>query len=86
VGASSRADRETLSEDGDANACSKARGSDWSPPEGCAAVIRLELVPVRDPIPHAACAKGEKWDASQSKCVSDGAMLLPLLLLLGFAA
>jgi opacity protein-like surface antigen len=85
-GVGSRAVRETLSKDGEEDACSKARGSDWSPPEGCAAVIRLELVPVHEPTPHAACAKGERWDESQSKCVDDGSKLLPLLLLLGLAA
>ncbi|HNS97929.1 MAG TPA: DUF1566 domain-containing protein [Polyangiaceae bacterium] len=44
---SGSAEKESLSEDGNADACAKATGSDDAPPYGCAALIRLELVPIK---------------------------------------
>lgn len=38
--------RETLSSDGDQQACSHATRADQAPPEGCSAIVRLEVVPL----------------------------------------
>jgi hypothetical protein len=46
VGAGSSADREILKSDGDQDACALASSADVQPPEGCAALLRVEVVPV----------------------------------------
>ena len=46
AGARSQASRETLSRDGDAQSCGKAKREDTEPPQGCGALLRLELAPV----------------------------------------
>jgi len=46
AGGSSAASRETLTQDGDDSACAKATGHDERPPDGCGALIRLEVAPV----------------------------------------
>jgi TPR repeat protein len=46
AGASSQAARETLTKAGDVSSCVKATTADKSPPEGCGALIRLEVVPI----------------------------------------
>jgi hypothetical protein len=38
--------RETLSSDGDQQACGHATRADQAPPEGCSAIVRLEVVPL----------------------------------------
>jgi hypothetical protein len=57
--------RETLSRDGNFDACNKARDSDRSPPEGCGGVVRVEVVPVSVP----ACPSGTR--SSGSVCVTE---------------
>jgi hypothetical protein len=47
IRSSGSAEKESLSEDGKAEACAKATRSDDTPPDGCAALIRLELVPIK---------------------------------------
>jgi hypothetical protein len=47
-GASSSAAKEMLQKDGEDSACQKSTGSDASPPDGCGALIRLEVLPVRE--------------------------------------
>jgi hypothetical protein len=42
----SAASRETLTQDGDDAACARATGSDERPPDGCGALIRLEVAPL----------------------------------------
>jgi TolA-binding protein len=42
----SQAERETLTKAGDEAACEKATTGDKSPPEGCGALIRIEVVPL----------------------------------------
>jgi len=49
AGADSTASRETLNRDGEEGACARSTGSDASPPEGCAALLRLELAPLDFP-------------------------------------
>jgi formylglycine-generating enzyme required for sulfatase activity len=48
AGAGTRAlhERETLSEDGDKSACDRSTLGDASPPEGCGAVLRVEVAPI----------------------------------------
>jgi tetratricopeptide (TPR) repeat protein len=46
AGASSSSDRENIMRDGDPQACIKATTADTSPPEGCGALIRIEVVPL----------------------------------------
>jgi len=47
--AHSEAQRESLSRDGDSAACAKSTTSDTAPPEGCGALLRLEVVPLTEP-------------------------------------
>jgi hypothetical protein len=46
AGGASAASRETLTQDGDEAACGRATGSDERPPDGCGALIRLEVAPL----------------------------------------
>lgn len=46
VGASSSSEQEVLKSDGDGQACVGASTSDDVPPEGCAALLRVEVVPI----------------------------------------
>jgi hypothetical protein len=48
AGASSQAARETLNKAGDKSACSKATTKDQEPPEGCGALLRVEVIPLGD--------------------------------------
>lgn len=46
AGTKTQSTRETLSRDGEATSCEKATTSDKGPPEGCGALLRLEVVPL----------------------------------------
>jgi hypothetical protein len=46
AGASSDAKREMLTQDGDASACTASTGRDATPPDGCGALIRIEVAPI----------------------------------------
>lgn len=46
AGAKSTSSNETLNTDGDPKQCEKATSSDTTPPYGCGALLRVELVPV----------------------------------------
>ena len=46
VGASTERSTDTLSQDGDAAKCTASRRGDEQPPDGCGALLRLELVPL----------------------------------------
>ncbi|MGH7293328.1 MAG: tetratricopeptide repeat protein, partial [Polyangiaceae bacterium] len=48
-GGDSEASRETLLSDGDEAACVRSTGGDATPPEGCGALLRLELSPLDFP-------------------------------------
>lgn len=63
VGASSTAEQELLSADGDPNRCDAATSADQRPPEGCGAVLRIELTALGAPT----CAAGSHWDGH--RCV-----------------
>lgn len=67
IGASgeSQARRETLKRSGDEAACARATPEDRSPPDGCGALVRLEVVPigaVRQLPPS--CPDGTTWNGS----------------------
>ncbi len=49
AGAHSASQHDTLNRDGDEKACEKATRQDKEPPEGCAAMLRIEVVPVERP-------------------------------------
>lgn len=63
VGGSSKAEQELLSADGDPARCDGATGADTRPPDGCGAVLRIELSPLGAPL----CAAGSHWDGQ--RCV-----------------
>lgn len=67
IGASGRsqAKRETLKKSGDEAACSRATPEDLSPPDGCGALVRLEVVPIgaARQLPPA-CPEGTTWNGS----------------------
>ena len=46
AGAKTSAERELLNRDGDPAACARATGKDTAPPDGCGAILRLELQPL----------------------------------------
>lgn len=47
VGATSRATRETLTSDGDKEACAEASAGDPTPPDGCGALLRVDVLPLK---------------------------------------
>jgi hypothetical protein len=65
-GGQSTSKREVLNTDGDESACERATTGDQKPPEGCAALIRVEVVPLGEARPYApACPDGTRWDGTQ---------------------
>jgi hypothetical protein len=65
AGARSTASHEVLNSDGQAVACEGATTADGRPPEGCGALLRLELTPIsRQPRPPA-CPSGTEWDGAR---------------------
>lgn len=70
AGAGSRAERETITADGQVRACEAARSDDDVPPIDCGALIRVEALPLGEPrerIPE--CPAGSHWDGQQ--CVRE---------------
>lgn len=70
TGAKSSTQNEQLAKDGDANACAKSTGSDPNPPEGCGALIRIEVVALgvaKQTQPD--CPERTQWDGSQCAAV-----------------
>ncbi len=67
-----QAKRETLSQDGDAAACQASAGKE-APPKGCAALIRIQVIPLE-------CALGTHFEQGKG-CVADsvpeGMVLIP---------
>jgi hypothetical protein len=75
VAASGRAtsSRDILAKAGDATRCSSTTQVDRGPPEGCGAILRLEVVPLAPPCPpYQTCA------GSQQSNVAPGAPLVPM--------
>jgi hypothetical protein len=64
AGASSQAVRESLTKNGDPAACAKATTDDKAPPEGCGALIRIEVVPLVGSLTGI-------WTASGYGCTDD---------------
>jgi hypothetical protein len=79
VGAHRVAQESKLVTDGDDDACSSSGARDSSPPDGCGAPVRLQLLSLADAAKKATCSSSTRWDGK--RCTSDGS-LLPLLLLL----
>ncbi len=68
AGAKSEASQEVLSSDGDGAACEAAREADARPPEGCGALLRVEVAPISSAKRAPACPEGSAWDGS--RCVA----------------
>lgn len=70
VGAASSSDQEVLKTDGNVQACSAATTTDEVPPEGCAALLRVEVVPIDNifakPTPVASGGGGSSSPSSSS--------------------
>jgi hypothetical protein len=49
AGARSKTHRELINEDGNDGACERSTGTDGTPPDGCGALLRVEVVPVLAP-------------------------------------
>ena len=66
LGAGSEVERETLTRDGDPQRCAEASGDDGGPPEGCGALLRLEVVPLGE-LRRAGvtCPDGTAWNGHQ---------------------
>lgn len=64
VGGGSTAARETLSADGQPASCDAATTADLRPPEGCGALIRIELTALAEPrvTQFTPCPVGARWD------------------------
>ncbi len=61
----SQEEKETLRKSGDEAACLRARAEDRAPPDGCGALVRLEVVPLGAPRPIVpTCPDGTRWDGS----------------------
>jgi hypothetical protein len=76
AGAHSQAERESISRDGEAVACERATSADTSPPEGCAAILRVEVVQLGTTNKLVStCPEGTQWDGSQ--CVNKSHPLEP---------
>jgi len=60
IGAGTAAQRETLSADGSPARCDASTTADTRPPEGCGAIIRIELTPL--PPTMAPCPIGSAWN------------------------
>jgi hypothetical protein len=73
AGAGSAAERETLSADGEPARCDAATSADTRPPEGCGALIRIELTPLAAAVAAAPrqlpCPVGARWDGQ--RCVME---------------
>lgn len=70
IGGESVAERETLTADGEPERCTSATADDASPPEGCGALIRLEVVPLGEARQaQARCPEGTAWTGTQCQSV-----------------
>lgn len=66
IGASGGRLREILSRDGDHARCERATVDDLRPPEGCGALLRLEIVPLgEERLSAVSCPEGTAWDGLQ---------------------
>jgi hypothetical protein len=58
AGAASGAEKELLNRDGYASACERATSADTAPPDGCGAIVRLEVAPLAPARAAAAAPRG----------------------------
>lgn len=67
AGGKSESTAELINRDGDTNACSKSSSADKLPPDGCGALLRIELARVGDPQKNAKpdCSDKTTWDGNQ---------------------
>lgn len=66
AGAKSKSQRETLNEDGDKALCEKSTSDDRKAPEGCGALLRVEVVPLGEAKrAEPTCPSGTMWDGAQ---------------------
>jgi hypothetical protein len=70
AGARTASERETLTEDGSEQACEKAARGDSEPPDGCGALVRIEVAPLGRGKTEAACPAGTSREGE--KCISIG--------------
>lgn len=71
AGASSGTEREVLKEDGNADACAAANQSDPDAPQGCGALLRVEVVPIERIFGGTAVADGSGGTSNTSGGTSD---------------
>ncbi len=65
-GAKSASKTEMLNEDGDEASCATSTASSSAPPEGCAALLRVEVGPLGTPkLQTPQCPPGTSWDGKQ---------------------
>jgi TPR repeat protein len=77
AGAKSAAERETLNRDGEATSCQKAAENDKTPPFGCGALLRLEVVPINKDDAPVEVASAKKPDAPPVASVAPVASVTP---------
>ncbi|MEM9695582.1 MAG: hypothetical protein AAGA56_23765, partial [Myxococcota bacterium] len=64
-GVKHRGSQKRLKSGGDPAACAAATRKDEEPPEGCSALLRVEVVPIGEPpAPEPVCPAGSEWDGS----------------------
>ncbi len=69
AGGKSSSKNELLNEDGDDSSCAKSSVADKVPPDGCGAILRVEVVPLGEPKKkQPTCPSGTAWDGDQ--CVT----------------
>ncbi len=70
VGGKSAAKREMLNQDGEEAACLKSTAGDKAAPDGCGALLRIEVVPLGEAkLAEPSCPPGTRWDGKQ--CAGD---------------
>lgn len=65
AGASSSSRAELLDRDGDGAACTKSSSADPKPPEGCGALLRIELAKLGEAKQAPTCVGATAWDGKQ---------------------
>ncbi len=76
AGAKTAGKRELLNEDGDEASCAKSTSGDKTPPDGCGAILRVEVVPLGELKKSApTCPAATTWDGTQ--CVATATTACP---------
>jgi hypothetical protein len=69
VGAHSKAERQTITRDGDVGACDKSNPDDKTPPPQCGALVRIEVVPLANVKPNPFLGE---WSCTETVRVPSG--------------